>query len=102
MATGRDDDALLGPVVDVLTSESILNKIRSTMDTAVTGIKAAGDVFPALPVAGPRSVVTDQPSTSSKHLAAFIEEREADDFDDCEYCDIENIFTSGTSGAKAD
>ena len=72
------------------------------MDTAVTGIKAAGDVFPALPVAGPRSVVTDQRSTSSKRLAAFIEEGEADDFDDCEYDDIEHILTSRTSGVKAD
>lgn len=98
MATGRGNDALLGPIVDDLTSESILNKIRSTMDTAATGIKATGDVFPALP----RSVVTDQPSTSSTRLAAFIEEGEADDFDDCEYDDIKNILTSGTSGAKAD
>lgn len=56
-------------------------------------------------MAGPRSVATDQPSTTGNRSAAFMEEGEADDYDDCEYDDIDNIkndLTSWTSGAKAD
>ena len=50
MATGREEDALLGSFDDDLTSESkqifnALTKIQSTMDTVATGINKMGDVF---------------------------------------------------------
>ena len=52
MATGREEDALLGSFDDDLTSESkqifnALTKIQSSMDTVATGINKMGDAFSA-------------------------------------------------------
>ena len=107
MATGREEDALLGSFDDDLTSESkqifnALTKIQSTMDTVATGINKMGDAFSALAASGPRSMVTDQPSTSSKRSAALMEEGETDDSEYDDNDDVKSLLESGNSGVKAD
>uniref|UniRef100_A0A8W8MKQ1 Uncharacterized protein n=1 Tax=Magallana gigas TaxID=29159 RepID=A0A8W8MKQ1_MAGGI len=70
MATGHDEDALLGPSDDETSPDSkkkifsALKTVQSTMESVATGINKMGDAFTALAAANPQQKVTDLSTTS--------------------------------------
>lgn len=73
MATGHDEDALLGPSEDETSPDSknifsALKTIQITMESVAIGINKMGDAFTALAAANPRQKVLTSLLPLSAHL----------------------------------
>ncbi|KAK3106382.1 hypothetical protein FSP39_018857 [Pinctada imbricata] len=108
MATGHDEDILLGTDDDRSSTDSkqimgALSKLQNTMDCVANGINTMGSAFKTLAEANTK--INDQPH-SSKRTAEKMEEGERDDDDDdddiLDYDDTDEVMSLLNSNQTKD